>query len=103
MQRLERSSSQKEGRRRKQEEEYRQEWLGARLANDLLERGSSRALLANVAFGVAAGATVTTLDNSPRQLEQDRLVAAREGLAIETVQGEPVPGETVAVRAASGA
>jgi 2-polyprenyl-3-methyl-5-hydroxy-6-metoxy-1,4-benzoquinol methylase len=36
----------------------------------------------------AAGAVVTTLDNSPRQLEQDRLVAEREGLHIETVQGD---------------
>ncbi|QEG24239.1 class I SAM-dependent methyltransferase [Mariniblastus fucicola] len=36
----------------------------------------------------AAGAEVTTLDNSPSQLEQDRLVASREGLAIETVLGD---------------
>jgi SAM-dependent methyltransferase len=36
----------------------------------------------------AAGAIVTTLDNSPRQLQQDRLVAQREGLLIETVQGD---------------
>jgi len=36
----------------------------------------------------AAGATVTVFDNSPRQLEQDRAVAVRDGLAIETVEGD---------------
>ncbi len=36
----------------------------------------------------AAGATVTVLDNSPRQLAADRMVAAREGLTITTVQGD---------------
>jgi SAM-dependent methyltransferase len=36
----------------------------------------------------AAGARVTVLDNAPRQLAQDRLVAEREGLAIETVEGD---------------
>jgi SAM-dependent methyltransferase len=36
----------------------------------------------------AAGAAVTVFDNSPRQLAQDRLVADRDGLAIETVQGD---------------
>ena len=36
----------------------------------------------------AAGARVTTLDNSPKQLAQDRLVAEREGLVVETVQGD---------------
>lgn len=36
----------------------------------------------------AAGANVTVLDNSPRQLAQDRLVAEREGLAIATVEGD---------------
>jgi SAM-dependent methyltransferase len=36
----------------------------------------------------AAGANVTVLDNSPRQLEQDRLVAQREGLNLETVEGD---------------
>ena len=35
----------------------------------------------------AAGAEVTVLDNSPQQLRQDRLVAEREGLRIETVEG----------------
>jgi SAM-dependent methyltransferase len=36
----------------------------------------------------AAGALITVLDNSPRQLAQDRLVADREGLQIRTVQGD---------------
>lgn len=36
----------------------------------------------------AAGATVVVLDNSPRQLTQDELVATREGLTIETVLGD---------------
>jgi SAM-dependent methyltransferase len=36
----------------------------------------------------AAGARVTILDNSPRQLAQDRYVADREGLSITTVQGD---------------
>ena len=36
----------------------------------------------------AAGARVTVFDNSPRQLESDRLVADREGLEIETVEGD---------------
>lgn len=36
----------------------------------------------------AAGANVTSFDNSEKQLEQDRLVADREGLAIRTEQGD---------------
>jgi ubiquinone/menaquinone biosynthesis C-methylase UbiE len=37
----------------------------------------------------AAGANVTVFDNSPRQLEQDRFVAQREGLAnLKTVEGD---------------
>jgi SAM-dependent methyltransferase len=36
----------------------------------------------------AAGANVTVFDNSPEQLAQDRLVAEREGLVIETVRGD---------------
>ncbi len=37
----------------------------------------------------AAGANVTVFDNSPRQLDQDREVAAREGLAnLKTVEGD---------------
>ena len=36
----------------------------------------------------AAGARVTVLDNSPRQLAQDQLVADREGLDIRLVEGD---------------
>jgi SAM-dependent methyltransferase len=36
----------------------------------------------------AAGASVTVLDNSPRQLAQDRAVAERDGLAITTIEGD---------------
>jgi SAM-dependent methyltransferase len=36
----------------------------------------------------AVGAKVTVLDNSPKQLEQDRFVAERESLAIATVEGD---------------
>jgi ubiquinone/menaquinone biosynthesis C-methylase UbiE len=36
----------------------------------------------------AAGAKVTVLDNSPKQLEQDRLVAGRHALDITTVEGD---------------
>jgi SAM-dependent methyltransferase len=36
----------------------------------------------------AAGASVTVLDASPAQLAQDRLVADREGLTIQTVLGD---------------
>lgn len=36
----------------------------------------------------AAGANVTVFDNSPRQLEQDQLVAKREALSLKTVEGD---------------
>lgn len=36
----------------------------------------------------AAGARVTVYDNSPAQLARDREVAAREGLAIELIEGD---------------
>src|SRR3712207_5462670 len=36
----------------------------------------------------AAGANGTVLDNSPRQLAQDRMVAERDSLTLETVQGD---------------
>jgi len=36
----------------------------------------------------AAGARVTVYDNSPRQLDQDRMVAERDGLEIEIVEGD---------------
>jgi SAM-dependent methyltransferase len=36
----------------------------------------------------AAGANVTVFDLSPRQLEQDRMVARRDGLVLMTVEGD---------------
>ena len=36
----------------------------------------------------AAGADVTVFDNSPKQLGQDRLVAERDGLSLNTVEGD---------------
>ncbi|MDV6034446.1 MAG: class I SAM-dependent methyltransferase [Phycisphaera sp. RhM] len=36
----------------------------------------------------AAGAKVTVFDNSPQQLDQDRLVAVRDGLAMQFVRGD---------------
>lgn len=36
----------------------------------------------------AAGANVTVLDNSPKQLAQDRMVAEREGLALTLIEGD---------------
>src|SRR5215204_4428424 len=36
----------------------------------------------------AAGANVTVLDNSPKQLAQDRLVADRDSLPLKTVEGD---------------
>ena len=36
----------------------------------------------------AAGARVTVLDNSPRQLAQDRFVAERDGLSLTTIEGD---------------
>lgn len=36
----------------------------------------------------AAGANVTVLDNSPKQLERDRFVAERDGLFITTIEGD---------------
>ena len=38
----------------------------------------------------AAGANVTVFDNSPSQLDQDRLVAEREKLEIRTVEGDMI-------------
>ncbi|MBN2499678.1 MAG: class I SAM-dependent methyltransferase [Anaerolineales bacterium] len=36
----------------------------------------------------AAGANITAFDNSPKQLEKDRLVAERDGLELTTIQGD---------------
>ncbi len=63
-----------------------QDWLGQVRGKDVLclasGGGQQGPLLA------AAGARVSVLDNSPRQLDQDRMVAAREGLEIITIEGD---------------
>jgi SAM-dependent methyltransferase len=60
-------------------------WFGEVYGKDILGLasggGQQGPLLA------AAGGRVTILDNAPRQLEMDRLVAEREGLALTTVLG----------------
>ncbi len=65
--------------------EVPQEWLGELDGRDVLclagGGGQQAPLLA------AAGANVTTLDNSPKQLEQDQIVARREGLSVRGVLG----------------
>jgi SAM-dependent methyltransferase len=44
----------------------------------------------------AAGARVTSFDNSPAQLAQDRLVAEREGLDIQLLEGDMADLSTLA-------
>ena len=62
------------------------EWFGqldgARVLGLAASGGQQGPILA------AAGARVTVLDNSPAQLEQDRLVAAREDLELRLEQGD---------------
>ena len=62
------------------------EWFGELDGKDVLclagAGGQQAPILA------AAGARVTVFDNSPKQLEQDQLVAKREGLVIQTVLGD---------------
>lgn len=63
-----------------------QEWLGDLTAKDVLclagGGGQQAPILA------AAGANVTTLDNSQAQLDQDQAVAARENLQVKGVLGQ---------------
>lgn len=63
--------------------------------SDWLQGLSGRRVLCLAAGGgqqapllAAAGASVTVFDNSPAQLEHDRLVAEREGLEIQRVLGD---------------
>lgn len=62
------------------------DWLGSLPGKDVLclasGGGQQGPLLA------AAGANVTVFDNSPRQLDQDRFVAQRDGLQLATVEGD---------------
>ncbi|QDD88427.1 SAM-dependent methyltransferase [Pseudomonas oryzihabitans] len=61
-------------------------WLGDVSGLDILCLASTGGQQAPIL--AAAGATVTVLDASARQLEQDRLVAVRDGLALSVIQGD---------------
>ncbi|HSV85919.1 MAG TPA: class I SAM-dependent methyltransferase [Levilinea sp.] len=65
-----------------------QEWFGSVLAKDILCLASGGGQQGPIL--AAAGARVTVLDNSPRQLGQDRMVAERDGLAITLVEGSMI-------------
>ncbi len=56
--------------------------IGSRVLGLACVGGQQSSILA------AAGANVTVFDNSPKQLEQDQLVANREGLEITTIEGD---------------
>ena len=62
------------------------EWFGNIVGKDLLCLASGGGQQAPVF--AAAGATVTSFDNSAKQLEQDRFVAERDGLQIRLEQGD---------------
>lgn len=62
------------------------EWFGDIRGKDILGLASGGGQQAPTF--AAAGAHVTVLDNSPKQLERDRMVAAREGLSLRTIQGD---------------
>jgi SAM-dependent methyltransferase len=62
------------------------EWFPPLVGLDLLCLASGGGQ--QVPILAATGANVTVFDNSPAQLAQDRLVADRDGLTIETVQGD---------------
>lgn len=62
------------------------DWFGPVAGADLLCLASGGGQQAPIL--AAAGARVTSLDNSDEQLARDRLVADRDGLAIETVRGD---------------
>jgi SAM-dependent methyltransferase len=62
------------------------EWFGEITGKDLLCLASGGGQQAPVF--AAAGARVTSFDNSSRQLEQDRFVAERDGLEIRLEQGD---------------
>ncbi|HMN59917.1 MAG TPA: class I SAM-dependent methyltransferase, partial [Anaerolinea sp.] len=62
------------------------EWLGTLPGRDVLCLASGGGQQGPIL--AAAGARVSVLDNSPRQLDQDRAVAAREGLQILIVEGD---------------
>lgn len=62
------------------------EWFGDFQAKDVLCLASGGGQQGPIL--AAAGANVTVFDNSPKQLEQDTLVAERDGLELKIVQGD---------------
>jgi SAM-dependent methyltransferase len=62
------------------------EWFGPLVGQEVLCLASGGGQQGPVL--AAAGALVTVFDNSPAQLAQDRLVAEREGISLQTVQGD---------------
>lgn len=62
-----------------------EEWLGEVSGREVLCLASGGGQQGPIL--AAAGAEVTVFDNSAKQLEQDRRVAEREGLSLQTVQG----------------
>ena len=62
------------------------EWFPPMQGLDLLALACSGGQQAPIF--AAAGANVTVLDNSPRQLDRDREVAEREGLKIKLIEGD---------------
>ena len=62
------------------------EWFGDIAGKDLLCLASGGGQQAPVL--AAAGASVTSFDNSARQLEQDRFVAERDGLQVRLEHGD---------------
>src|SRR5688500_118553 len=62
------------------------DWLGEVLGKEILCLASGGGQQAPIL--AAAGAVVTCLDNSAKQLEQDRLVAERENLHIQLEKGD---------------
>lgn len=63
-----------------------QDWFGGIAGRDVLALASGGGQ--QVPVLAAAGARVTSFDNSGIQLEKDRQVAERDGLALETVRGD---------------
>jgi len=61
-------------------------WLGELRGRDVLCLASGGGQQGPIL--AAVGARVTVFDNSPRQLGQDRAVAERDGLTLETVEGD---------------
>ena len=68
------------------EEKVPREWFGEIKGKDVLCLASGGGQQAPIL--AAAGANVTSFDNSAKQLEQDKFVAERDGLEIRLEQGD---------------